>query len=161
MDSGEKRLHELGYKQELRREMVCLWNLPLHNISKLISIYIFLTVNTCILLFFSSDSNQDTCNNILERSNFLWNTTIWPKPTLCWSCKLNMGMGCSLILHLVCWTCLGWDMLLLSSMFLFSYSLSSWFYSWHTTTSFLFQEFISRLRIYFHDLIVYKLLFKF
>ena len=24
MDSGEKRLHELGYKQELRREMVCL-----------------------------------------------------------------------------------------------------------------------------------------
>lgn len=23
MDSGEKRLHELGYKQELRREMVC------------------------------------------------------------------------------------------------------------------------------------------
>ena len=45
MDSGEKRLHELGYKQELRREMVCLWNLPLHNISKLISIYIFLTVH--------------------------------------------------------------------------------------------------------------------
>lgn len=27
MDSGEKRLNELGYKQELRREMVIIYNI--------------------------------------------------------------------------------------------------------------------------------------
>lgn len=122
MDSGEKRLHELGYKQELRREMVCqkpsisqksYANLVLKHIS-----YFYFgsrkeysnTANICILLFFfwvSSDSIQDACNNIFKHSSFLWNTTIWPKPTLCWSCKLNMGMGGSHIFHLVCWTSLG------------------------------------------------------
>lgn len=29
MDSGEKRLNELGYKQELRREMVSFYNLKI------------------------------------------------------------------------------------------------------------------------------------
>ena len=54
---------------------------------------------------------------------FRWNTTIWSKPTLCWSCKLSMGMVGSLILHLVCWTSLGCDLLLLPSMFFFFFFL--------------------------------------
>ena len=87
-------------------------------------IYNFFTVNTCILLLlFSSDSIQDACNNIFVHGCFLWNTTIWSKPTLCWSCKLNMGMACSLIFHLVCWISLGWDMLLLPSTYLLCYFL--------------------------------------
>lgn len=138
MDSGEKRLHELGYKQELRREMVCLKpshiskviyaNLVLNHISYFYvgsrKEYLTLLIYAFFFFFFfwvSSDSIQDACNNIFKHSSFLWNTTIWPKPTLCWSRKLNMGMGGSHIFHLVCWTSLGWDMLLLPSMFPFCY----------------------------------------
>ena len=135
MDSGEKRLHELGYKQELRREMVCLKpshiskviyaNLVLNHISYFYvgsrKEYLTLLIYAFFFFWVSSDSIQDACNNIFKHSSFLWNTTIWPKPTLCWSRKLNMGMGGSHIFHLVCWTSLGWDMLLLPSMFPFCY----------------------------------------
>lgn len=35
------------------------------------------------LSWFSSDSIQEAWNNIFEHGSFYWNTTIWPKPTLC------------------------------------------------------------------------------
>lgn len=63
MDSGEKRLNELGYKQELRREMVILCSIfpatlflvSLHNV--LVSSYIF----SSSLLFDYMKSSTFSC----------------------------------------------------------------------------------------------------
>lgn len=117
MDSGEKRLNELGYKQELRREMVCL--IYINCSTSLMQTFFFLyhfplvfSVFDNIAIFFfdlivMADFVQDTCNNIFKHGSFHWNTTVWPQLEVCRACKHDMGMGGHHILHLVCWNCNG------------------------------------------------------
>lgn len=58
MDSGEKRLNELGYKQELRRDMVIIYNIcysrsSILNLARRTyqSFFFFFELRICDLLF--------------------------------------------------------------------------------------------------------------
>lgn len=64
-----------------------------------------------VLVWFVADSVQNNCNIIFNDDTFYWDySPVRFKPFICWSCKSSVGMGCSIILHLVCWYCYGWDL---------------------------------------------------
>lgn len=120
IDSGEKRLNELGYKQELKREMVifpfiCFFFsfLQIYHVKRCTVIRIYICKyrlwmrNSLFVPWLLAEFIQDTCNNIFNRGTFRGNATLRAKLALCRTRNLDMGMGCSHILHLLCRSCLG------------------------------------------------------
>jgi len=115
MDSGEKRLNELGYKQELRREMVSILYVV---ILTLFHVSVSLLANS----FLSPDLVPDTVHMLLNCDSFRSeHAAVWPQPALCRTCQLGMGVGCGFFLHLVHRNCHGRDLLLFPRMFFISY----------------------------------------
>lgn len=87
MDSGEKRLNELGYKQELRREMVrtIICYAPFFYF-----FFLFVLLSSCVSLssiltksMLYNHEIWDT-SNILGRSNIMVSCKYQPWPLLVW-----------------------------------------------------------------------------
>ncbi|GAB4855710.1 hypothetical protein Ancab_024353 [Ancistrocladus abbreviatus] len=105
MDSGEKRLNELGYKQELRREMVNI-SAAADELLNLIDLSFLFPVDPCVdaLMFLSwlaADSVQDACDIFLDSDAVYGDhSAVWIELAVCRTGQSGVGLGDCFFLHL-------------------------------------------------------------
>ncbi len=131
LDSGERRLNELGYKQELRREMVLLLLQGL-NVPELVVANCFCGRQIwCWGFVVVVDDDEydeeellwDGCADTLQvHGNRIFHhdtvyrhcAFVWKQLHVCRTSGTSVGMGCCHILHLVCGLCHVRNLLLFS-----------------------------------------------